>query len=158
MWNELDVRVEFAFLIDIRILVHHVFAGNAHFVVLECCIIDTIQTHLDSHIVDCHARQGLHIFVPDWYQKGIDTLIFTLYDCLAKNKRVVGVFESVRDPVFLRKYRRTINYEFLGLFVVSDSCLHLDSIITIAKLCKAEASTDAEVVDLIEDGSVAFGV
>jgi hypothetical protein len=68
------------------------------------------------------------------------------------------VFESVRDPIFLRKYRRAIDYELLGLIVVSDSCLHLDSIIAIAKLRKAEASTDAEVVDLIEDGSVAFGV
>lgn len=68
------------------------------------------------------------------------------------------MFESVRDPIFLRKYRRAIYNEFLGLIVVSDSCLHLDSIIAIAKLRKAEASTDAKIVDLIEDGGVAFGV
>lgn len=68
------------------------------------------------------------------------------------------MFESVRDPIFLRKYRRDIDNEFLGLIVVSNSCLHLDSIIAIAKLRKAEASTDAKIVDLIEDGGVAFGV
>ena len=68
------------------------------------------------------------------------------------------MFESVRDPIFLRKYRRAIDNEFLGLIVVSDSCLHLDSIIAVAKLRKAEASTDAKIVDLIKDGGVAFGV
>lgn len=93
--NKLDIRFKVTLLIDISVLVHHVFAGNADFVVLKCRVIYTIQAHLDAHIINCHTGERLHILVSDWNQKGIDALIFALDDCLAENERVVCVFEAV---------------------------------------------------------------
>lgn len=65
-------------------------------------IVDTIETHLPSHVLNSHSLDWLHLLVTDWHDKGVNALIFSFNQSLCKNDGIVSVTSSVGNPILLR--------------------------------------------------------
>jgi hypothetical protein len=52
---------------------------------LQCCVIDSIETYLDTHVIDLNTRVSLEVFVSDWDQESIDAFMFSLDVSLSKD-------------------------------------------------------------------------
>lgn len=149
--NVFDVTGEDTLFIDVTIPVHHVDSGNSHIREFKGSIVDSVHAEFLSHIVHSHSRKYFEgVLVTDGHHKSIDTFVLTINDSLSENQSVVGVLEPVRNPVFLGEDRRCVDHKFLRSFVVRNSSLHLDCVVSVTELSQAEASEGTQVVDLVE--------
>jgi hypothetical protein len=111
------------------------------------CVIDSIQSHFDSHIIDLHSFQNIEVLISDGHQEGVDSLMLALDVGLRENKGVVGMDSSVGDPVFLGEDGGAVDDKLFCFVVIGGSCLHLNRVVAVAQLSQTETSCDFKRVD-----------
>lgn len=99
---------------------------------LETSIVDTVESHFVTHVLNINTFAWLHFFITDLYNKGIYTFVLALDNRLSKYDGVVSVTGTVSDPEFLSQNRGCVNCELLGFVVIGRSCFHFWCIITIS--------------------------
>ena len=65
---------------------------------------------------------------------------------------------TVGNPVFLGEGARSVDNELLGLLVIGGGGLHLGGIVAVTQFGEAETPGDLQLVQLLEDPFMAFGV
>jgi hypothetical protein len=145
-------------LIDVSELVHQVLSWDSHLVEFQSSVVDTVKSHLVSHIHDFHSWHFIHVIISDPHQNGSDTFVLALYNGLTEHKSIVCMLEPISDPVLLTQHSRGVDLEFLGLFIVGNCGLHLDGVVTVTKLGEAEAANDFSAINLGEVFLVSLGM
>jgi len=97
----LDVTDKLTFGSHVGVLVHVILTGNSHVIERYGGVVDSVEAELDSHIGDGDSRHGSHEHVFDLHNESLDTFILAFDDGLTEDQSVVGVLESVGDPVLL---------------------------------------------------------
>ncbi len=64
---------------DVIQLVQHVHTRYPDLVESKFSIINTIKTELKAHVLNRNALAGFHLVISYSDNKGVDTLVFTLY-------------------------------------------------------------------------------
>jgi hypothetical protein len=136
--------------IDVTIPVHHVDSRNTNIREFKSSIIDSVHAEFNTHIVDSNSRKSVKVSVTDRNHESVYTFVLSINNSLSENKSMVSMLESVGNPVLLSESGRSVYNKLLGSFVISDSSLHLYSVVTISKLSKAEATKGTEVINLIK--------
>ena len=96
----------------------------------KSCIINTVKSKFDTHIIDLYSFIGFEILVSDGNQKGIDSFMFSFDISLGKNKSIVCMNGSVSDPIFLGEDSRAVNDKLFSFLVIVCRGFHFNCIIT----------------------------
>jgi hypothetical protein len=121
-------------------------------------IVNSIQAHLYTHILNHYTLARLHVISTDAHNKATNSLILASDNSLGKHNGVVRVAGTISDPEFLGEHAGGVNVESLSFRFVGGGGLHFGSIIAVAKFSETEATHVFKAVNFIQNGEVTFSV
>lgn len=109
-----DVANEFSFFVDICQLVKHVDTGDLDMSENESSVVDGVETHLHTHVLNEDSITRFHVCVSDGHDESVDTFIFATNNGLSEDNGEVSMASSISDPELLRTDSGRMNRELLS--------------------------------------------
>ncbi len=110
-----DLALVFPGAIDVGKPIQQRSSRNPYVIKPDPAVVNTVQAHFITVVLNCYSWKRTIAFVSDWDQKRVNPLLFSGYLQLSKNNRQPGVVRSIPNVSFSGRKRWTVDDElFVG--------------------------------------------
>ena len=141
---------EFSTIRYLSILCKEVIFGNSDTSKVEIAILFGMETNFRSNVASFDSWKPIIVFVFDWNQERIYSIIFSIDDCLSKDHSMVGKEWYFSRPIFSTWGSGWVNDPLLSGPIVDGSSFKTSDIWAMADLSLSIAASNLAASGLIK--------